>query len=70
MAAHQRHGARTGIKGDEELDQVVGDVVTAGLVERRVDGVVLHKHNGKRRPAWGSGGAVLLMRQSAVYGGR
>ena len=29
-------GARTGIKGDE-LDQVVVDVVAAGLVERRVD---------------------------------
>ena len=29
-------GARTGIKGDE-LEQVVADVVAAGLVERRVD---------------------------------
>ena len=29
-------GARTGIKGDQ-LEQVVADVVTAGLVERRVD---------------------------------
>ena len=29
-------GARTGIKGDQ-LDQVVADVVTAGVVERRVD---------------------------------
>ncbi|GEP62230.1 hypothetical protein RSO01_93960 [Reyranella soli] len=29
-------GARTGIKGDQ-LDQVVADVVTAGLAERRVD---------------------------------
>jgi DNA-binding MarR family transcriptional regulator len=29
-------GARTGIKGDE-LEQIVADVVAAGLVERRVD---------------------------------
>jgi hypothetical protein len=29
-------GARTSIKGDQ-LEQVVADVVTAGLVERRVD---------------------------------
>ena len=29
-------GARTGIKGDK-LEQVVADVVAAGLVERRVD---------------------------------
>ncbi|GEP61706.1 hypothetical protein RSO01_88720 [Reyranella soli] len=31
-----RIGARTGVKGDQ-LDQVVADVVTAGLVERHVD---------------------------------
>jgi len=29
-------GARTGIKGDQ-LQQVVADIVTDGLVERRVD---------------------------------
>ena len=33
-------GARTGIKGDQ-LDQVVADLVTAGLVERRADNPIL-----------------------------
>ena len=73
-------GARTGIKGDQ-LDQVVADVVTAGLVEpASMNPASSSNEQGwaivaptstkqKRRPAWGTGGATLLVRQSAVYGG-
>ena len=45
-------GARTGIKGDQ-LEQVVADAVTAGLVERRADepGFVILTNEG-----WGSPG--------------
>jgi DNA-binding MarR family transcriptional regulator len=35
-------GARTGIKGDQ-LDEVVADLVAAGLVERRADSPILVK---------------------------